>query len=375
MAYKMCTRCVMDTTAEEITFDDKGVCSFCYYFDKNVKTILDRTQTIEGRRLLEKKISTIKFSGHGKLYDSILGMSGGLDSSYLAYLAAELGLVPLVVHVDTGWNSSESESNVKNLVEQLGFDLEIIKVDWEEMRRLQIGFYRASVRNCEIPQDHAFLAALYRKAAEKGVHYLLLGTNYASESILPKSWGYNTGDSRHILAIHRRFSTGPLRKFPLLSFWERYLLYPFIRRIRVIRLLNHVQYNRGEAKRILAGKYGWQDYGTKHCESVLTRFFQGYYLPTKFCIDKRKAHLSSLILSGQIARDEALMKLRKPPYLAEELIQADKAYIAKRLGLSLSEWQDILALPPRGHNEFPSSKFLFVVKDALLNIAKIRGRF
>jgi len=372
--YQICTRCVMDTTAEEITFDASGVCSFCRYFDENIKPILDRAYSGEGRKVLDQIVVTIKGSGQGKPYDSILGISGGTDSSYLACLAAELGLRPLVVHVDTGWNTPESERNVKDLVSRLGFDLEIIVVDWEEMVDLQLAFYKASVKNCEIPQDHAFLAALYRRAAEIGVHYILTGGNYATESILPRSSGYNAGDLRHLLAIHKRFGTRPLRNFPTLSFWNRYVYYPFLRKIKEIRLLNYVPYNRAEAKRILSEKFGWQDYGAKHYESVLTRFFQGYYLPTKFGIDKRKAHFSSLILSGQMSREQALEELKKPPYPSEEQLQADKAYIAQKLGLSLSEWEDILALPPRKHEEFPSSKSLFAVKDALVNLVGIRRR-
>ncbi|HOL44541.1 MAG TPA: N-acetyl sugar amidotransferase [Methanothrix sp.] len=370
----MCTRCVMDTTAEEITFDTSGVCSFCHSFYENVKPVLDRARSEEGGKLLNQIVTTIKNSAPGKPYDSILGISGGTDSSYLAYLASELGLRPLLVNVDTGWDTPESKSNVKNLADKLGFNLEIITVDWEEMRDLQLAFYRASVKNCEIPQDHAFLAALYRKAAQEDVRYILTGGNFATESILPRSWGYNAGDLRHLLAVNSRFGTRPLRKFPTLSFWRRYLYYPFVRGILEVRLLNFAPYNKNEAKRILSEKFGWQDYGAKHYESVLTRFFQGYYLPTKFGIDKRRAHLSSLILSGQMTREQALEELKKPPYPNEELLQKDKAYIAERLGLSLSEWEEILALPPRQHEEFPSSKLLFALKDELAKATGIRRR-
>jgi len=372
--YQMCTRCVMDTTAEEIAFDAQGVCSFCHYFDREVKPILDRARSGEGRKVLERIVEAIKRSGQGKPYDSVLGISGGTDSSYLAYLARQLGLRPLVVHVDTGWNTPESERNVKSLVSRLGFDLEIIRVDWEEMRDLQIAFYKASVKNCEIPQDHAFLAALYKKAAEIGVHYILTGGNFATESILPRSWGFNAADLRHILAIQRRFGTRPLRKFPTMSFWERYVYYPFIRKIMEVRPLNYIPYNRAEAKRILMEQFSWQDYGLKHYESVLTRFYQGYYLPTKFGIDKRKAHFSSLILSGQMTREEALEELKKPPYPSDELLQKDKAYIAERLGLSLEEWEEILALPPRRHEEFPNSAWLFALKERIVGLSGIRRR-
>lgn len=372
--YQICTRCVMDTTAEEISFDAKGVCNFCHYFDAHVKPILDRARSGEGRKMLDHLVAEIRKAGQGKPFDCILGISGGTDSSYLTHLAAELGLRPLVVHVDTGWNSPESEANVRSLVKAIGFDLEIVRVDWDEMRDLQIAFYKASVKNCEIPQDHAFLAVLYKKAAEIGVHHVLTGGNYATESILPRSWGFNAADLRHLLAIHKRFGTRPLRKFPTLSFWERYVYYPFIRKIREIRPLNYVPYNREDAKKLLTEKYGWKDYGLKHYESVLTRFYQGYYLPTKFGIDKRKAHLSSLILSGQITREQALEELKKPPYPSKDLLEKDKAYIAEKLGLSLAEWEEILALPPRDHREFPSSEPLFRAKEAIVNMLGIRRR-
>lgn len=372
--YQICTRCVMDTTAEEISFDAEGVCSFCHYFGAHVRSVLDRARSGEGQRILERLVAEIRKAGQGKPHDCILGISGGTDSSYLTHLAAELGLRPLVVHVDTGWNSPESEANVRSLVDAIGFELEIVRVDWDEMRDLQIAFYNASVKNCEIPQDHAFLAALYQKAAEIGVHHILSGGNYATESILPRSWGFNAADLRHLLAIQKRFGTRPLRKFPMLSFWERYVYYPFIRKIREIRPLNYVPYSREEAKKLLIEKYGWKDYGLKHYESVLTRFYQGYYLPTKFGIDKRKAHLSSLILSKQITREQALDELKKPSYPSEEMLERDKAYIAEKLGLTLAEWEEVLALPPRDHREFPSSEFLFKAKDTLVNMGGIRKR-
>lgn len=374
VSYQICTRCVMDTTAEEIKFDSNGVCNFCHYFDENVRPILERSRSGESKIILETIVANIKKSGQGKPYDSVLGLSGGVDSSYLAFRAAELGLRPLLVHVNTGWNSPESEINLRNISNALQLDLEIVNVNWEEMRDLQIAFYKAAVKNCEIPQDHAFLAVLYKKASKVGAQYILSGGNLATESVLPKSWGYNAGDARHLLEIHKRFGSRPLQNFPILNFWERYLYYPFMRKIREARLLNYMNYNREEAKQILKEKFGWKDYGAKHYESVLTRFFQGYYLPVKFGIDKRKAHFSSLILAGQMTREQALEELKKPPYPSEELLQSDMAYIAERLGLTLSEWEDILALPPHRHEEFPSNRVLFKIKDILVEALGIRKR-
>jgi len=370
--YAMCARCVMDSTAEEIWFDEYGVCSFCHYFDEQVSPILERARSDEGKRLFHQTIESIKKTGLNRPYDSILGLSGGGDSSYLACLAVDSGLHPLAVHVDMGWNSDISERNVQKAVSKLGLDLERVTVDFEEMRDLQLAFYKSGVKNCEIPQDHAYLAALYRIASKHGIRYYLSGGNMATESILPGSWGYNAGDLRHLRAIHKRFGTGKLWHYPTLGFWQRYLYYPFVRGIREVRLLNFIPYNNVEAKALLAEKLDWEDYGWKHFESTLTRFFQGYYLPTKYHIDKRKAHLSSLILSGQMTREEAISELEKPPYSTEQA-QADKDYVAKALGIAIMEWDQILASPPRSHSDFPSLKRLFWIKGVVARLLGLKG--
>jgi hypothetical protein len=262
--------------------------------------------------------------------------------------------------------------NVLRLVRGLGRDLEEVTIDWEEMRDLQLAFYRSSVANCDIPQDHAFLAALYNVAAAKGVKYILGGQNIATESILPKSWGYDAGDARHLMAIHRTFGSAPLRNYPVLGFWDRYVYYRYVRRIRELPLLDHLDYNKARAMEVLGDRYGWEAYGAKHYETVQTRFFQGYYLPRKFGIDKRKAHLSSLIVSGQISREEALDELRRDPYPSPELLQEDMRTMAKRLGVSVPEFMEILDQPPRRHEEFPSQRFLFRAKDSLVKILGLR---
>lgn len=374
MNNRICLRCVMDTTAREIAFYNDGTCSFCRYFDQNIRPILDRAHSNAGKIILSELVNDIKESGKDKPFDSILGLSGGADSSYMACKAAELGLRTLLVHVDMGWNTPESEKNIRHLVSRLGYKLEIINIDWEEMVDLQLAFYKASVKNCEIPQDHIYLAALYRKADELNIRYILSGANYSTESILPTTWGYNAGDLRHLRAVHRRFGSQPLLKLPTLGFWNRYVYFSILKKIKIVRLLDYIPYNRDDAKRLLITNYDWQDYNVKHYESILTRFFQGYYLPSKFGIDKRKAHFSSLILSGQMERKHALEELEKPPYPDEEMLQSDKLYIADRLGLSLSEWEEILALPPRRHEEFQSSRALFVAKDMLVRVLGIRMR-
>jgi N-acetyl sugar amidotransferase len=370
---KRCQRCVMDTSATEISFDDQGVCSFCHDYDVRVQPRLARAESSEGEQLFAGVIERIHQTGATLPYDSILGLSGGVDSSYLAHLASRHGLRPLALHVDMGWNTDESQANIRKLTRHLHMDLETITVDFNVMQALQLAFYRSGVKNCEIPQDHAFLAVLYRKAAEHGVRAILTGGNLATESILPRSWGYNAGDAHHLRAIHRRYGNGGLRGFPTLGFVRRYLYYPLIHGIEEIRLLDFVPYNREEAKKLLAGKYEWVDYGPKHFESVLTRFFQGYYLPTKFGIDKRKAHFSSLILSGQMTREDALAKLGEPPY-SESWIEQDKRVIAEALRLSVDEWEAILNAPPQRHEDFPSQRVMFALKDRMVRFMGIRER-
>lgn len=366
----------MDTTAPEITFDERGVCSFCRAFDVEVRPVLERAASGQTVDALRRLVDTIRRVGEGKAYDSILGLSGGVDSSYLAYLAVKLGLRPLFLHVDTGWNSPQAEKNIRKLVDYLGCDLEVVEVDRTEMMDLQLAFYRAGVKNCDIPQDHAFVAVLYRTAAKKGIKYILSGGNLATESVLPRSWGYSAADATHLRAIHKRFGTVPLRKYPTLGVWQRYFWFPFVLRIREVRLLNYINYNKAEAVRELKEKFGWEEYGAKHYETLQTRFFQGYYLPTKFNIDKRKAHLSSLILSGQMTREEALEELSRAPYPSEELLQRDKIMMAERLGVSLAEWETILAGPTRDHSEFASQEHLFQLKDAVVRLLGIRrGRY
>jgi len=363
----------MDTSATEIRFDKAGVCSFCHDFDQRIRPVLERSRTMQGRQQLEGIIEWIRSTGKRREYDSILALSGGVDSSFLAHVVAQYELRPLAVCVDTGWSTPVSTRNIESLAEKLGLPLHVIPVPFDAMRRLQVAFYVASVKNCEIPQDHAYLAMLYREASRRGIRAILSGGNHSTESILPQSWGFNSADVRHIRSIHADCGTGSLRGFPTLGFFRRYLYYPAIRGIREVRLLNFMPYERAYAKRVLVEKYGWSDYGAKHFESVLTRFYQGYYLPTKFGIDKRKAHFSSLILSGQMTREEALEELRKPPY-PPGILENDMREIAEKLELMPEEWKRILAAPARLHEEFRSLRALFAAKDLAVQSLGIRAR-
>lgn len=355
-SYRICTRCVMDTSDPEIVFDDDGVCSHCHFFARKV---MPRWHPDErGEKLLREMIADIKRRGRGKPYDSIIGLSGGVDSSYLAVKLVEWGLRPLAVHVDAGWNSELAVKNIEEIVGRLGLDLHTVVIDWEAMRDLQLAFLRANVANQDTPQDHAFFASLYRYALGKGIKRVISGANYATESILPSAWGYSPMDVRHIKAIHRRFGGRPLRSFPLAGTFDVYVNFPYLRRLEVVAPLNYMPYRKTDAIAHLEKHYGWRYYGGKHYESRWTRFFQAYYLPSKFGYDKRRAHLASLVVAGEMTREEALAELQKPLYTANELAE-DKAFVAKKLRLGVAELDALVAQPPRHYSEFPNSESMF----------------
>lgn len=363
--YQICTRCIMDTTDPEITFDEQGVCNHCWKVDNyyiNKKWFPNE----EGKSRLKVLIEKVKKEGKGKKYDAIMGLSGGLDSSYLAYQVKNLGLRPLAVHVDCGWNSEAAVRNIKNIVERLGFDLYTYVVDWEEMRDLQIAFLRSGLANQDVPQDHAIFAKLYNFANEKRIKYILSGYNFATECIHPRSWGHNAMDLWQLKAIHKRFGKKKLKSFPTISF-SRYHYYLYIKKMEILYPLNYMPYVKSEARRIVQEELGWQDYGRKHHESRFTKFFQDYYLPTKFGFDKRRSHLSSLILSDQITRDEALREMGKTLYPENE-IEQDKKFVVKKLGLTTNEFDELFKLPNKTSEDYPSDRMLHVIKHKAQNI-------
>jgi N-acetyl sugar amidotransferase len=331
------------------------VCNHCRNFDAVLRSRWKDGP--DGEVELRAKIETIKQANAKRDYDCILGLSGGVDSSYLAIKAVEYGLRPLVVHVDAGWNSELAVQNIERLVKALKLDLHTIVIDWEEIRDLQVAFLRSGVANQDTPQDHAFFAALYKFAIKHRVNWVLSGGNLASESILPSAWGYDAMDKRQLCDIHRRFGSRPLGSFPLVTFWDLYFFFPFVYKMKVLRPLDFLPYNKIQAKRLLIERYGWRDYGAKHYESIWTKFFQGWFLPTRFGYDKRLAHLSSLIVAGQMTRDEALAELSREHYPADEL-RRDRAFVLKKLGLSESEFDALLRAPLRTHRDYASNEKL-----------------
>lgn len=345
--HQVCTVTVMDTTDPDITFDERGVCNYVREF----KDFCDRRPDPDTRNAnLERLVADIKARGKGRAYDCMLGVSGGVDSSFLACKLHEWGLRPLIVHFDNGWNSELAVKNIEELVTRLNFDLETFVVDWEAFRALQAAYFRASVVDIEIPTDHLIFAALNQVAARKGIQVLVSGHNADTEWLLPKAWYYSKFDLRNMLDINRQYGNGSLTKLPKLGVWQQSYYHHF-RKIRMVQPLQYMEFNKAQAKQFLIDEMGWRDYGGKHHESIFTRFYQGYVLPKKFGIDKRKAHLSNLILSGQISREEALRELQQPPY-DEVQQEEDKAYVAKKLGFSDEEFEAILNAPPRDHRAF-----------------------
>lgn len=354
MTYRMCTRTVMDTTDSDIWFDQDGVSSHALMYDSEIKPLVDAATRGDRLKELEVIVEEIKKAGRKKPYDCIIGVSGGVDSTYLIYQAVQFGLRPLIVHFDSGWNSELAVENIQNIVTRLKLDLVTDVVDWREMKDLQLAFFKASVANQDIPTDHAFPAVAYREAAKYGVTYILSGHNLATESILPASWGHHAFDARHLKAIHRKFGTTKLKTYPVMGLMKRHIWFEGFHGIRQVRLLNYIPYIKNDVKQLISEELGWRDYGGKHYESIFTRYFQGHYLPSKFGFDKRKAHLSSLILAGQMTREEALEELRQPAYDSSLLAQ-DHEFIAKKLGLTVSEFDQIIAQPSVDHLAYPNS--------------------
>ncbi|MFK3679841.1 N-acetyl sugar amidotransferase [Microbacterium sp. NPDC090218] len=352
--YQRCVRTIMDTTDPDITFDEHGVSSHALNFDENLATRVERAQSGEALAELDQLVSTVKKAGKGKQYDCIIGVSGGVDSTYLLMKAVDLGLRPLAVHFDSGWNSELAVSNIERLVTSLGVDLYTHVIDWREMKDLQLSFFKASVANCDIPTDHAFAWVAFQQATKYGVKYILSGHNLQSESILPQAWGYNAADSKHVKGIQKQFGTMKLKTYPLMGLFKRHIWYPMVRGVKTAQPLNLMPYVYKDAKKEITERVGWRDYGGKHYESVFTRYFQGYYLPHKFGFDKRLPHYSSLILSHQLTRDEALVLMETENY-PEDLRKQDHEFIAKKLGVTTDEFERIIARPPVDYTAYPNN--------------------
>jgi N-acetyl sugar amidotransferase len=360
----------MDNTDPDISFDEQGVSNWWYDYQALLEALPNAERRAE---LLEDALRNVKNSGKGKPFDCVLGLSGGADSSYMAFMAKEWGLRPLIVHFDNGWNDELAVRNIEVMLKKLGFRLHTFVMDWPEFRDLQRAYFKASVLDLEVPTDHMIFGALHRIANQYGIKWILSGNNFETEWVLPRAWYYAKGDFENIKGIHRSFGELPMKHLPKLGVWQK-MYYQRVKQILQLQVLELIPYKKMAARQFLMDEFGWKDYGGKHYESLFTRFYQSYILPTKYGIDKRKAHLSNLILNGEITRSEALDQLSAPPDDPGRQ-KADKRYVAKKLGWSEAEFDEILALPPRRHEEFGTDVFQSRLANASIRYGKIFAKF
>lgn len=361
MEYKICKRCVMDTSDPNIQFDVDGFCNHCS--SALIKKDRELYEGSEGKQKFYEIISTLRDSGKGKKYDCVLGISGGIDSSYLAYILSKENLRILGVHIDAGWNTPVSERNVKRIAEKCNIDLKYIKINHNEMMDVQRAYFLSEVINQDVPQDHAFFAKLYEFTVQNNIQYFVSGHNWSSESITPESWGYDAYDSRNLKDIHKKYGRLKLKTFPTISFYKNNIKYPYINKFRKVRPLNCIDYDPKVALDILTKELGFEDYGKKHCESTFTRLYQAYIQPKKFCFDKRRAHLSSLIISNKISRDDALKELETPVCSNEQIIDDINTFI-KNIDITKQEFDEIINhVGGRSHLEFKNDRKLLSLKD------------
>jgi N-acetyl sugar amidotransferase len=365
--YRICTRCIMDTTVAEITFDQNGVCNYCHDYDNRITKDLYYEKS--GLASLEKLVEKIKRRGANKEYDCLIGLSGGVDSTFVAYLVKKkYGLRPLAVHMDNGWNSEMSVANVEQIVKRLDIDLYTHVLDWEKFKDLQISFLKSCISNIEIPTDHAIWSVMVRTAAKKGIPYVISGHNIVTESIMPDSWLYGSKDARLISGIQHHFGKYNLSYYPKLTILN-YIDFLLIRGIRWFPILNYYPYSKEEAKRLITSELGWRDYGGKHYESIFTRFFHAYYLPHKFGYDLRRPYLSVLILSGQMTRSDALIEIETPTAPAEQL-QEDLEYVIKKLDMSSDEFDKLMKSPTKLFSDYPNNYALWHSLDWFVKAAR-----
>jgi N-acetyl sugar amidotransferase len=347
--YKQCSRCVLDTTSSTISFDENNVCNYCHDFDKQMNKFVNIEPSLKQKNL-EQTINYIKKVGKNNKYDCILGLSGGVDSTYMAYLANKLGLRPMAVHFDNGWNSEQAVKNIENIVSKLCLDLKTYVINWNEFKEIQLAYLKASVVDIEVPTDQLIFAALNKIAKQNNIKYILSGANIVTEYGMPLDWAYrNKSDQTNLMNIYNKFGNGiKLTTLPKFDFYARYF-YTQIYGIQTISLLNYVNYNKEKVKEVISKELGWQDYGGKHYESVFTRFYQGYILLKKFNVDKRKAHLSALICSGQTTKEVALKELETETY-SKELQEQDRIFVMKKFDLCEAEFEKIMNAPRVEHD-------------------------
>ncbi len=367
-----CKQCVMDSIGNpEFTLDEAGICNYCKeYREKEKVRLLSSPAREEALKIIVEKI---KKSGKGKFYDCLIGVSGGVDSTYTAYYVKSLGLRPLAVHFDNGWNSEMAVHNIQKVLEKLDIDLYTYVVNWEEFKDLQLSFLKASTPDGEIPTDHGILATLYKIAGKQGIKYIISGNNFKTEGVMPHLWAYGHIDWKYIRAVHKKFGTKKLKTFPHFTLLK-FIWYTFFHGIKIISILNYIDYNKNKAMEVLLNELKWQYYGGKHYESNYTKYYQGVILPQKFHIDKRKLHLSALILSEHLTKEEALKELEMPIYPRDQIAN-DTEYVVKKLGLNQDDLENIIKMPPKSYLEYPTNFQLHKRLRKLINFLRQKKLF
>lgn len=372
--YKVCTSCIMDTSDPRIHFDREGVCDYCNNFRSEIMPNWHPNE--RGAAELEALAARIKRQGEGKDFDCIIGLSGGLDSSYAAYIAKEkMGLRPLLFHVDAGWNTDQAVGNIEKLVDGLGLDLYTEVINWEEMKDLQVAFLRSQIADQDMPQDGAFFSALYKFARRHKIKYVLTGANYSTECCRePEEWGGYPGIDKVLFTdIHKRFGKRPLKTFPLVDILTYKILYQRVLGMEIVKPLNLVPYVKKDAEAELERRFGWQKFKHKHHESRFTRFYEDYWMPRKFGYEKRRAHFSSLIMTGQMTRDEALERIAKPE-MDEQFLKTEFEFVANKLGLSVDELQAIFDGENKTYRDYKNKRFLIGIGSRVMSALGLERR-
>ena len=355
---QICSNCVMDTTDTKITFNNEGICDHCETFYSDIKPKWNTGE--KGHNKLIKIVKQIKKEGKNRDFDCIMGMSGGVDSSYLLYMMKEkYDLRPLVFHVDAGWNSQIAVNNIERLVDGLGLDLFTEVIDWEEMKDLQLSYFKSGVPHIDSPQDHSFFATMYKFASKHKIKTILTGGNYSTECIRnPLEWMYYQSDSIQLRDIHKKFGTIPLKNFPTTNILWHKIYLPYFKKIKTIRPLDYIPYIKENAMNLLVKKFGYQAYPQKHFESRFTRFYESYWLPERFGYDTRKVQYSSLIVTNQMTRNDALKKLKELPY-DKNNIKNDFEYVSNKLSISVNELQQYMDMPKKTYRDYKSQGSIY----------------
>lgn len=372
--YQICTNCIMDTSDPHITFDEKGECDYC----QNFKNIILPEWKYGADRIDELMVvaEKIKNDGKNRDFDCIIGLSGGLDSSYTAHIAKNvMGLRPLLLHVDAGWNTDQAVANIEKLVDGLGLDLYTEVINWEEMKDLQLAFLKSQISDQDLPQDTAFFSALYKFANKHKIKYVLTGGNFSTECCRePEEWGGYPGiDNTLIKDIHSKFGTKSLNTFPIVDILKYKILYKYVYKMDVFKPLNYVNFTKKEAEKTLNDLYGWEKFQHKHHESRFTRFYEDYWMPKKFGYEKRRAHFSSLIMTGQMNRDKALARISNPE-MSDDFLDKEFQYVANKLDITKDELIEIFEGENKTYNNYKNKRFLIGIGSNIMRLLGLEKR-